>query len=141
MHLSLVPIPAPARRQPGPIGPPPPAKIGDNAAGDDTLEGYCRMDVLVSPVLVEDGVSMLGVMRIARDGDDDVDASATCTYVAKIGLVGHRTLWTRRGLIGTWAHLSRFWKGWHASDWRLPMRRRTRERYVPGMMTTAARSS
>ncbi len=32
-----------------PVGPPPPAEIGDNAAGDDPLEGYRRMDVLVSP--------------------------------------------------------------------------------------------
>lgn len=117
-------------------------KIDDNAAGDDPLEGYRRMDVLVSPVLMEDGASMLVVMRVARDDDDnDVDGSATCAYVAKIGLAGRRTSWTRRGLIGTRARLSRFWKGWHASDWRLPMRRRTRERYVPGMMTTAARSS
>ena len=117
-------------------------KIDDNAAGNDPLEGYRRMDVLVSPVLVEDGASMLVVMRVARDDDDnDVDGSATCAYVAKIGLAGRRTSWTRRGLIGTRACLSRFWKGWHASDWRLPMRRRTRDRYVPGMMTTAARSS
>ena len=117
-------------------------KIGDNAAGDDPLEGYRRMDVLISPVLVENGASMLVVMRIARDDDDDdIDGSATRAYVAKIGLAGRRTSWTRHGLIGTRARLSRFWKGWHASDWRLPMRRRTRERYVPGMMTTAARSS
>ena len=117
-------------------------EIGDNTDGDDPLEGYRRMDVLVSPVLVEDGASMLVVMRVARDDDDnDVNGSATCAYVAKIGLAGRRTSWTRRGLIGTRACLSRFWKGWHASDWRLPMRRRTRERYVPGMMTTAARSS
>ena len=114
-------------------------KIGDNAAGDDPLEGCRRMDVLVSPVIVEDGALMLVVMRIARDdNDDDVDESATRACVAKIGLTGRRTLWTRRGLIGTRAHLSRFWKGWHASDWRLPMRRRMREQYVPGMMTTAA---
>ena len=101
------------------------------------------MDVLVSPVLVEDGASMLVVMRVARDddNDDNVDGSATRVYVAKIGPAGRRTSWMRRGLIGTRARLSRFWKGWHASDWRLPMRRRTRERYVPGMMTTAARSS
>jgi hypothetical protein len=100
------------------------------------------MDVLVSPILVEDGASMLVVMRVARDDDDnDVDGSATCAYVAKIGLAGRRTSWTWHGLIGTWARLSRFWKGWHASDWRLPMRRRTREQYVTGMMTTAARSS
>ena len=117
-------------------------EIGDNAAGDDPLEGYRQMDVLVSPVLVEDGVSMLTVMRVARDDDDDdVDRSATRAYVTKIGLAGRHTSWMRRGLIGTLARLSRFWKGWHASDWRLPMRRRTRERYVPGMMTTAARSS
>jgi hypothetical protein len=112
-------------------------EIGNNAAGDDPLEGYRRMDVLVSPVLVEDGVSMLVVMRVTRDDyNDDVDGSATRAYVTKIGLVGRRTSWMRRGLIGTLARLSRFWKGWHASDWRW----RTRERYVPGMMTTAARS-
>jgi hypothetical protein len=117
-------------------------KIDDNAAGDDPLEGYRQMDVLVSPVLMEDGASMLVVMRVARDDDNnDVDGSATWAYVAKISLAGRRTSWTRCGLIGTRARLSRFWKGWHASDWRLPMRRRTRERYVPGMMTTAARSS
>jgi len=91
-------------------------EISDNAAGDDPLEGYRRMDVLVSPVLVEDGASMLVVMRVARDDDDDnVDGSATHAYVAKIGLAGHRTSWMRRGLIGTRAHLSRFWKGWHCS--------------------------
>lgn len=82
-------------------------KIGDNAAGDDPLEGYRRMDVLVSPILVEDGASMLVVMRVARDDDDDdVDGSATRTHVAKIGLAGRRTSWTRRGLIGTRARLS-----------------------------------
>ena len=43
------------------------------------------MDVLVSPVLVEDGASMLGAMRIARDDDNDVDGSATRTYLTKIG--------------------------------------------------------
>jgi len=71
-------------------------KIGDNAAGDDPLEGYRRMDVLVSPILVEDGASMLVAMRVARDdNDDDVDGSATRAYVAKIGLAGRRTSWTR----------------------------------------------
>ena len=45
-------------------------EIGDNTDGDDPLEGYRRMDVLVSPVLVEDGASMLVVMRVARDNDD-----------------------------------------------------------------------
>ncbi len=75
--------------------------------GDDPLEGYRQMDVLVSPVLVEDGASMLVVMRVARDdADDDVNGSATCAYVAKIGLAGRRTSWTRRGLIGTRACLS-----------------------------------
>ena len=72
--------------------------------------------------------SMLVAMRVARDDDDDVDGSATRAYVAKIGLAGRRTSWTRRGLIGTRARLSRFWKGWHVSDWRLPRRRTTRER-------------
>ncbi len=71
-----MPIPAPARPQPGPVGPPPPAEIGDNAAGDDPLEGYRRMDVLISPNLVEDGALMLVTMRVARDDDDDVDGSA-----------------------------------------------------------------
>ncbi len=99
-------IPTPARRQPGPVGPPPPAEIGDNAAGDDPLKGNRRMDVLVSPVLVEDGASMLVAMRIARDDDDDVDGSATRAYVTKIGLAGRHTSWTRCGLIGTWARLS-----------------------------------
>ena len=41
--------------------------------------------------------SMLVAMRVARDDDDNVDGSATRTYVAKIG-----------GLIGTRARLSRF---------------------------------
>jgi hypothetical protein len=72
-------IPRPARRQPGPVVPPPPAEISDNAAGDDPLEGYRQMDVLVSPVLVEDGASMLVAMHIARDDDDDVDGSTTRT--------------------------------------------------------------
>jgi folylpolyglutamate synthase len=31
--------------------------------------------------------------------------------------------------------------GWRASDWRLPRRRRTRGRWVPGMITTTARLS
>jgi hypothetical protein len=50
------------------------------------------MDVLVSPVLVEDGALMLVPMRITRDDDDNVDGSATCAYVAKIGLAGRRTV-------------------------------------------------
>ena len=56
-------------------------KINDNAAGDDPLEGYRQMDVLVSSVLMEDGTSMLVVMRIARDDDEDDDDDGSATRV------------------------------------------------------------
>jgi hypothetical protein len=50
------------------------------------------MEVLVFPVLVEDGALMLIAMRVARnDDDDDVEGSATHAYVAKINLAGRRT--------------------------------------------------